>query len=101
MAWEQRRGRPYYYRKVRQGERVYSKYVGAGLLAQLAAKEDDDQRRHRAAQRAADHAAHQVEAQIDQQLTAVESVIAALTRAALFAAGYHQHKGQWRMKRHE
>jgi hypothetical protein len=43
----------------------------------------------------------QAEAEIDRQLADVESVIAAMTHATLFAAGYHKHKGQWRKKRHE
>lgn len=101
MAWEQRRGRSYYYRKLRTGRRVRSQYVGAELRAQMAAAADEDQRRHRAAQRAADRTARQAEAQIDRQLASVESAIAAMTHAALLAAGYHKHRGQWRKKRYE
>ena len=50
---------------------------------------------------AADHATRQAEAEIDRQLAGVESAIAAMTHATLFAAGYHNHNGQWRKKRHE
>ena len=101
MSWEQRNGRSYYYRKVRDGGRVRSKYVGSGIVAHICAGDDDDRRQERSAQRAADRATRQAEAQIDQQLAGVESAIAAMTHATLFAAGYHQHKGQWRKKRHE
>ena len=101
MSWEQRRGRSYYYRKMREGERVRSKYLGAGIVAQICAGDDDAKRRDRAAQRAADRAARHAEAQIDRQLAGVESAIAAMTHAALLAAGFHKHKGQWRKKRHE
>ncbi len=101
MGWEQRNGRSYYFRKVREGGRVRSEYMGAGLLAQLSAEEDDDKRRERNAQRATDRATRHAEAQIDRQLAGVESAIAAMTHDTLLAAGYHQHKGQWRKKRHE
>ena len=86
---------------MRVGERVRSKYLGAGIVAQICAGDDDDRRQKRSAQRAANQADRQAEAQIDQQLAGVESAIAAMTHAALFAAGLHKHKGQWRKKRHE
>jgi hypothetical protein len=101
MSLEQRRGRCYYYRKVREGGRVRSEYMGSGLQAQLSAEEDESKRRERKAQRAADRADRHAEAQIDRQFASVESAIAAMTHATMFAAGYHQHKGQWRKKRHE
>jgi len=101
MSWERRRGRLYFYRKWRTGNRVRSEYMGAGLVAQMAAAADDNQRRNRAVQSAAAHAVRQAEAQIDQQLAGVESAIAAMTHVALLAAGFHKHKGQWRKKRHE
>jgi hypothetical protein len=101
MSWEQRRGQSYYYRKVREGGRVRSKYVGSGIVAQICAGDDNAKRRDRAAQRAADRAARHTEAQIDRQLADMESALATMTHAALFAAGFHQHNGQWRKKRHE
>ena len=101
MSWEQRRGRRYFYRKVRTGGRVRSKYVGTGIVAQICADYDDAKRRDRAAQRAADRAAKYVETQIDRQLASMESAIAALRQATLFDAGYRNHKGQWRKKRNE
>jgi hypothetical protein len=64
MGWEQRRGRSYYYRKVRVRGRVRSKYVGSGIVAQLCAGDDEDKRRDRLAMRAADHATRQGETEI-------------------------------------
>ena len=101
MGWEQRRGRSYYYRKVREGGRVRSEYVGSGIVAQICAGDDEDKRRDRAAKRAADHATRQAEAEIDQQLADAESALTAMTHATLYAAGCHRHKGQWRKKRRE
>ena len=99
MGWEQKRGRSYYYRKVRVGGRVRSEYVGSGMLGQLCAADDANQRRERAARRAADRAARQGEAQIDRQLADAESALAAMTNATLLAAGCHRHRGQWRKRR--
>lgn len=101
MGWEQRRGRSYYYRKVRKGGRVRSEYVGSGMLAQLCAESDGCDRQERAAKRAADRATRQGEAEIDRQLADAESALGAMTHATLYAAGYHKHKGQWRKRRRE
>jgi hypothetical protein len=40
MAWEERNGRMYYYRKRREGGRVVSEYVGAGIGAEAIATMD-------------------------------------------------------------
>ena len=101
MGWEQRRERSYYYRKVRVGGRVRSEYMGSGIVAQICAGDDDEKRRDRAAKRAADRATRQGEAEIDRQLGAAESALAAMTHATLVAAGCHRHKGQWRRRRRE
>jgi len=100
MAWEQRGGKPFYYRKKRVGGRVRSQYVGGGDIGRLCAAADLGRRRARKAEREAFRTAQQAEADIDRQLAQAEAAIAALTEAALIAAGYHQHKGQWRKKRH-
>lgn len=100
MAWEQRAGRRYYYRKVRDGGQVRSKYIGSGDLGRFCAQSDRDERRARKAERDALRALQQAEADIDRQLASAEATIAALTADALTAAGYHRHKGQWRRKRH-
>jgi len=101
MGWEQRRGRSYYYRKVREGGRVRSEYVGSGMLGQICAADDANHRRERAARRAANNATRQAEAQIDRRLADVESALAVMTRATLYAAGCHRHNGQWRKKRRD
>lgn len=101
MGWEQRRGRSYYYRKVREGGRIRSEYVGSGIVAQICAGEDDDKSRERMAKRAADQATRQAEAEIDQRFADAEATLTAMTHAALVAAGCHRHKGQWRRRRRE
>ncbi len=101
MGWEQRRGRSYYYRKVREGGRIRSQYVGTGTLAQLCAELDGCGRQKRAAKCAAERDTRQAEAEVDRQLGAAESVLTGMTHATLFAAGFHNYKSQWRKRRHE
>src|SRR5437870_4021189 len=100
MGWEQRAGCRYYYRKKREKGRIRSEYVGTGLLAELCAATDSFERLQQAAKRAAGQAVRRAEAEIDRQLANAESALAAMTKATLYSAGYHKHKGQWRKKRH-
>jgi len=53
MGWETRGNGSYYYRKVRDGGRVRSEYVGAGMLAEALAGLDEIDRHSAAAGRAA------------------------------------------------
>lgn len=103
MAWETRNGNRYYYRKRREGGRVVSQYVGAGeLAAALAYLEDASSKQRRAlAQREA--ALFETERQrwrgVETLAHELEDAVRTLVREALTAAGYHQHKGQWRKRR--
>lgn len=96
---ETRGRRAYYYRKKRQGSRVRSIYAGSGPLAILALKHDTEERQRRQAERNAMRASMETETIIDRRLAEAESKVKAIVRAALKAAGYHQHKGTWRKKR--
>jgi hypothetical protein len=99
MAWEDRNGRMYYYRKRREGNRVISEYVGNNLLAQLASEQVHQDRE--ALRRAQTkwllhiHEFNEIEADLDY----LSKVVCELVRATLLASGYHPHKGQWRKKR--
>ena len=44
MAWEDRNGRLYYYRKRREGKRVVSEYVGNGFAGMMAEELDGEDR---------------------------------------------------------
>ncbi|HJQ32943.1 MAG TPA: hypothetical protein VJ866_12225 [Pyrinomonadaceae bacterium] len=99
MAWEERAGRRYYYRKVRKGGRVFSVYEGGGISGTLAEAQDAEARQSRQRKprslRAELAAQDAIDAKIDEAWRVVERVAA----EALQAAGYHQHKRQWRLKR--
>ena len=54
MGWELRRGKPAYYRKVREGRRVRSVYCGGGERGERAAREDAERRARSGASRRAE-----------------------------------------------
>ena len=102
MAWQVVDGRKYYYRHRRDGGRPRTVYVGAAgsQAAELAATADDLRRLGREAaarERQAEQARHQ---EVEVPLVRLCAASDVLTRAALLAAGFHQHhRGQWRRRR--
>jgi hypothetical protein len=103
MAWEQRKNtsRRYYYRSEKRPDgRVVKTYHGTGQRGAQAAETDRLKRaeqnlqleRHRALVEHIQHVATPL----------VELCVACdvITGAALLAAGYHNHRGTWRKKRH-
>jgi hypothetical protein len=97
MGWE--RGR-YYTRSKKVNGRVVREYIGSGRVAQLAAELDAierDRREGEALERRCIRAEHD---EFAAMLADLNERCDLLTRAALFAAGYHQHKrGEWRKRR--
>jgi len=101
MAWERRKNGLYYYRVSRaQNGRVVKKYCGAGSAGEAAALEDATRRKEREARRRADAddrekvdlvvgLVHDLHDQVDEAM-----------RAALSHAGFHEHRGEWRRRRH-
>lgn len=94
MAWARFRNSVRYYRKVRQGKKVHSIYLGNGVAAEAAAKAVEDNAKERAALREA----KRKERAFDDQINALISQGAALTADALTAAGFHQYQRQWKLK---
>jgi hypothetical protein len=99
MGWKRIGNHSYFYRSRRQGGRVVSDYFGRGelgtlsaRLAQLDRQERDEQRAEEKAER---EAAEREERAIAEWFEAVEDV----ATAAMLAAGFHKHHGQWRRKR--
>src|SRR5215208_3826897 len=99
MGWEERRGRLYYYRSVREGKRVRKEYIGGGSFGQLIAQLDELER----LQRKEEEASWREEQERLQRsagfLQELEEAAEILTRAQLLAAGFHKRKGEWRRKR--
>jgi hypothetical protein len=103
MGWETRRnGKRYYYEKARQGNRVVSRYIGAGQLAPLVAEINQLDRERRQQERWEAQMARNEFAELaatPAALTLLLEQAQSAAAAALVAAGYHQHKRQWRKKR--
>jgi hypothetical protein len=103
MAWEKRKNsrHTYYCRSHRTPDgRVQKTYIGTGPLAELAADADQAQRDEEVRQ-AEQHSSsladmHRTAAQIDSFISYCNTI----TEAALLAAGYHNHRSEWRRKRH-
>ena len=96
MAWENRNGRQYYYRKRREGRRLVSEYLGAGEFAVLLAGMDElDQEEEQAKRRAKRLELSQWLA-LDREINQALDLCSGLASAALLIAGLHTHKGQWR-----
>jgi hypothetical protein len=99
VAWERRGGKLYYYQSEREDGRVRKRYIGAGEVAKMIAHADETIRRSRAERR--ERARTELEEARSPALAGAELHQAAeiLARAEMVAAGYHRHKGEWRMKR--
>jgi hypothetical protein len=97
MGWE--RGR-YYTRSRKVNGRVVREYVGAGRVAELAAQLDALDRDQREDERDARRAARAEFDALADKLSDLNERCDLITRAALIAAGFHQHKrGEWRKQR--
>ena len=99
MALERRNGNLYYYRSVRDGEKVRKVYWGSGELARIAHERETMNRAARQHERR--ESARELERLEALAAPVLELSEAAeiLLRAHLIAAGYHRRKGEWRRAR--
>lgn len=99
MAFEERNGNRYYYRKERRGDKVVSEYIGTGQLADLCYQLDQARLIDRDLQRMGRRAETAEEALLDQSLDEITEISEAVIGSLLLINGYHQHKRQWRKRR--
>ena len=99
MAWETRGRKLYYYRSIRDGERVRKEYIGTGELAETLAYSDETIRRLR--RREQDKGREELERleALAAPVLEIDEAAEILARASLIASGYHRHKGEWRRER--
>lgn len=101
MAWEERGGKRYYYRKVRKGGQVFSVYEGGGIGGAIAEAQDAREQEKRTLTREEMRAERAAQDRIDYLIEESERMAQAASRRALEGAGFHLHKRQWRLKRGE
>lgn len=99
MGWETRGNGRYYYRKVRDGGRVRSEYLGAGVVAELLAEVDDLDRQRRQLEAEEWQDVIDAERRHGAPLAEVDRMVQGMASAVLIAAGYHTHRRQWRRQR--
>jgi hypothetical protein len=98
VSWE----RGYYYRVRKVNGRVLREYVGAGEVASLVAQMDALRREQRQLEALEQRQEKDRLKALDADLEAVSDRIDLVARAALLAAGFHQHKrGEWRRRREQ
>jgi hypothetical protein len=98
MAWE----RGYYYRVRKVNGRVVREYIGTGRVAELIAQMDAIKREKRKLHALALQGEKAKLAALDADIDAVSKNADLVARAALLAAGLHQHKrGEWRKRREQ
>ena len=99
MGWEERRGRPYYYRSVREGNRVRKEYIGSGQIAQALAQADETIRHCREEEAARWREERERVEDLVAPLLELSEATRVLVRAHLVAGGWHRHNGEWRKVR--
>ena len=99
MGWEERRGRLYYYRSVRDGNRVRKEYVGGGSFGQLIAQLDELERLQREEEEVSWREERERLERSAGFLQELEEAAQILIRAELLVAGFHKRKGEWRRLR--
>ena len=95
MAWVAFKNTSRYYRKVREGKKVHSIYLGNGAAAEAAAQAVEDAAKERVVLRERKRR----DQALDDQIKALMSQGSAITAQVLTAAGLHQYQRQWRRKR--
>lgn len=93
MAWLKKGRNRYYYRSVRNGDKVTSEYIGASLTAHLLALELEQ----RQAEQEAFRRLVEAEDAIDREVRSVGGLVKNMLTLAMVATGHRQHKGQWRV----
>jgi hypothetical protein len=99
VALERRNGQLYYYRSVRDGEKVRKVYVGAGEFARICSETDILGRTNRRAQRERERAELERLKGLVAPLEEVSEAAQVLITAHLVDGGYRKRKGEWRRAR--
>lgn len=100
MSWETRqRGGRYYTRTRRVNGRCVREYLGCGVEGALSAQADTEDREAREQARRAHQEALQAFDSAGEDLDHLDASADLAEALLLSAAGFHEHKGEWRYKR--
>jgi hypothetical protein len=99
VTLERREGHLYYYRSVRDGEKVRKLYVGAGKFARICSEIDLLRRTSQRAQRERDRVELERIKGLVAPLEEVSEAAKVLVTAHLVDGGYRKRKGEWRRAR--
>jgi hypothetical protein len=99
MGWKTINGRRYFYKSERDGGRVVTRYFGAGEPGLLISLLDAEDREIREAERKQRRAEREESASEEKSIGEWFDDVQAVADAAMIAAGFHKHKGQWRRRR--
>jgi hypothetical protein len=99
LALEKRDGRLYYYRHMRDGDRVRKIYVGSGELARIACEQDLIKRTIEEHKRKEEREEREKLEALASSVEELSDVVEIITRACLIASGYRRYQGHWRLKR--
>jgi hypothetical protein len=99
VTLERRNGQLYYYRSVRDGQKVRKVYVGAGEFARICYETGIFRRTGRRAQREREKADLERLEGLVAPLEEVSEAADVLVIAHLVDGGYRERKGEWRRAR--
>jgi hypothetical protein len=99
MGLEKRKRGIYYYKKLRIGNRVISKYVGGGLNALLAHNDAKINAEQRKAHRKKFIQDQKQIADLDKNIEEIFKLVDSLSTSELLLSGFHKHRGTWRKRR--
>jgi hypothetical protein len=99
MGWKTINGGRYYYRAERVGDRVQTTYFGTGKFGSLMARTDEILKAEREDKRRECRAEREESALEEKSISDWFDGVQAVADAAMVAAEFHKHKGQWRRKR--
>jgi hypothetical protein len=99
MGWKTINGRRYFYKSEREGGRVKSTYFGAGESGSLMAEWIAIERLERAAEREREREEREESNAEERAISDWFDGVQAVADAAMVAAGFHKHKGQWRRRK--
>ena len=97
MGWE-KDGR-YYTRSRKVNGRVIREYIGGGEVGALVAQMDAIEREQREFERECWRLEKEEMEAFDASVEKVSQMADIIAKAAMVAAGFHRHRGEWRRRR--